>query len=129
MLNRHLIPCLSFVLTMLSATQAIAHEFWIQPLLHRLAEDRPIIAHLASGEDFDGQMQLFPAQKAPQQAITHNGKTIQHTANWQSFPTLQSQPLGTGLYTVVVRTEPNLVSHGMCPSCKEAVVVGSPGQP
>ena len=57
-------------------------------------------------------MQLFPAQKAPQQAITHNGKTIQHTANWQSFPTLQSQPLGTGLYTVVVRTEPNLVSHG-----------------
>lgn len=86
-----------FVMCLIAARTATAHEFWIEPQSYYVGEDEPIRADLKVGQNFSGSVFAYLPGRFRSFTITGSNDTEPIDGVIGDIPAISVQSAGTGL--------------------------------
>lgn len=93
------------------ATQAVAHEVWIEPRHYQVEKGAPIVASLKNGERFAGiELGWFSGQIA-RFDVVERGKRRALNGRPGDIPAVQGLKTGAGLVVLVHQSKPKTVTY------------------
>jgi len=100
----------SFILLVLMG-QAVAHEFWLEPLSYQIEVGKPLKAHEKVGQDFKGNKYVYLPSSYKFLKITHGDKTRDVKAKLGDIPVVNEVIKNAGLVVLSAETTPSDVTY------------------
>ena len=110
-LTEELIMRFLSLLLAFAATQATAHEFWIEPLDYTVDPDAIIVGDLVNGELFEGTKFPYLPQTFTNFTQYVDGRAEPVEGRIGNRPGLQTPPLAEGLNVITYRSRANTVDY------------------
>ena len=93
------------------ASNATAHEFWIEPERYQVAAGENLVARFRNGEELEGVSLGYFARSSQRYAVIANGTATPVTPRLGDNPALDVPAPGAGLMVVVHETTPSFVTY------------------
>lgn len=100
-----------FVLLFMTATPALSHELWLEPLDYQPKIDSRIEAHIVNGERFEGFRIAYLPRKFSLFVMANQTGAKAVEGRIGNMPALRQDPLGDGLHVVAYQSVPDTLNY------------------
>ena len=100
-----------FLILVLLASPASAHELWIEPLDYQPAADSKITAHIVNGQQFDGFRLAFIPRNIAAFVIHSGEREARVESRIGDMPALNQAALGDGLHVIAYQSTATVLTY------------------